>query len=149
MVSSNESMAKLNLDRDKVDHCRELADGLIHPIQKYIDLHSTVSVERSVLRLLGCEDAYETADGAKMPLANIVVEKLDRSRLSLGVASWIGAALMEQPKLPVYKLAQKVAEGSINLNNYPEPNPDAVRKVIDPLVGEAAKRVDRSRQSKN
>ncbi|MBI4412219.1 MAG: lysine 5,6-aminomutase subunit alpha [Deltaproteobacteria bacterium] len=142
-------MAKLNLDRDKVDRCRELADGLIHPIQKYIDLHSTVSVERSVVRLLGCEDATDTPFGTKMPLANILVEKLDRNRLSMGVATWIGAALIEQPKLPVYKLAQKVAEGAINLNNFPEPNPDQVRKVINPLVGEAAKRVDRSRHSKD
>ena len=78
-------MAKLNLDRDKIDLCRELADGIVHPIQKYIDIHSTVSIERAVLRLLGLEGAMATESGM-MPLANLVGDgrELARKGLEMG-----------------------------------------------------------------
>lgn len=142
-------MAKLNLDRDKVDQCRELASHLVHPIQKYINLHSTVSVERAVLRLLGLTDAWhDKSQGTSYPMANLVVERLDKRRLSLGISTWIGAAKMKNARLPIHKLAIKIVEGRINLNTLPEPSPDALRKALQPWVGEAIKGMDRTRRTK-
>lgn len=140
-------MAKLNLDRDKIDLCRELADGIVHPIQKYIDIHSTVSIERAVLRLLGLEGAISTESGM-MPLANLVVDRIDRRRLSLGAATWIAAARLRNRKLPLDKLAQKIVEGEINLNDMTEPTPDLVRNELTPFVNDALRNLDRSRRDK-
>lgn len=146
-------MAKLNLDRDMVDQCRELAENLVHPIQKYIDLHSTVSIERSVLRLFGLTSALdhgsgENSVGTRYPLANILVDKMDRRKLSLGIATWIAAAKLDYPKYTFQEICQKVAAGDINLNNLAEPSSDEVRHVLQPGVNEAMRVLDESRKEK-
>jgi beta-lysine 5,6-aminomutase alpha subunit len=139
-------MAKLNLDRDKVDLCREIADSLIHPIQKYIDLHSTVSIERSVLRLLGLTGAMQHDAGVSYPLANLVVDKMDKNKLSLGAATWIAAAKLKNPKYTLEKIAEKIIDGEIDLNKLTEPTPDLVRKTLLPLVNDCIKNLDRNRR---
>ncbi len=141
-------MAKLNLDRDKVDRCRELAQNLVHPIQKYIDIHSTVSIERSVLRLLGLDGAIETHPGQLYPIANLVIDKIDRRRLSLGVATWIAAARMANPKATLQQIALDIIDGRIDLNTLAEPNPEAVRKTLFPIVSETFKTLDNDRRNK-
>ena len=72
---------KLNLDRDKIDSCRDIATRIVSPVQKYIDRHSTTSVERSVLRIFGVEDAH-----MEMPHVNLIVDRLDKDRMRLGIA---------------------------------------------------------------
>ena len=44
---------ELHIDRRLVDSARELAAAIVAPVSEFIAAHSTVSVERSVLRLLG------------------------------------------------------------------------------------------------
>lgn len=46
-------MSKLSLDRDKVDTGKHLAEQIVNPVQHIIERHTTVSIERSVLRLMG------------------------------------------------------------------------------------------------
>ena len=48
-------MATLPLDVQMVAHCRELAAGIARQVQDYIDLNTTVAVERTVLRMLGVD----------------------------------------------------------------------------------------------
>src|SRR3989338_10150525 len=109
-------MAKLNLDRDKVDTCRELAEGLVRPIQKYIEMHSTVAIERATLRLFGLTGA--SSDGpTPTPLTNLFVDKIDRYKLSLGAATWVAAAKIKNPKISFSEMATKVAEGSLDINS--------------------------------
>ncbi|OGQ06640.1 MAG: D-lysine 5,6-aminomutase subunit alpha [Deltaproteobacteria bacterium RIFCSPLOWO2_12_FULL_40_28] len=139
-------MAKLNLDRDKVDVCRELASALVHPVQKYIDLHSTVSIERSVLRLMGLTGALKDENG-NYPLANLIVDKMDRRQLSLGIATWIGAAKLKYDA-PLEVLATRIIQGKINLADLPEPPPEAIRKVLLSPVSEAIKRIDFNRKER-
>lgn len=141
-------MAKFNLDRDKIDACREIAESIVHPVQKYIDLHSTVSIERSVLRLLGLYGVFEQEGGMEFPLANVIVDKLDKNRLSLGIATWIAAAHLTDPKLPFFKLMLKIAHGAIDFNRLQEPSPDTVYQVLHPWVSEAMKNLDQSRGQK-
>lgn len=141
-------MAKLNLDRDKVDRCRELAESIVHPIQKYIDLHSTVSIERSVLRLLGLSESVKNKDGDLYPLANLVLNRVDKGLLSEGIAPLIAAAKIRHPRLSFLELCQKVADGEINLNELPEPSLDEINKALAPGMNEALKKLDYTRRLK-
>ncbi|MDO8519347.1 MAG: lysine 5,6-aminomutase subunit alpha [Deltaproteobacteria bacterium] len=145
-------MAKLNLDRDKVDRCRECAESLVHPVQKYIDMHSTVSIERATLRLFGLSEATDVDGGlapmGAYPMVNLIVDRVDKRRLSQGIATWIAAARIAHPKLPIQKLAAKIIEGEINLNDLPEPSPDVAWQAINPWVGDAAKAMETSRRDK-
>ncbi len=139
-------MAKLNLDRDKIDRCRELAEGSVHPVQKYINIHSTVSIERSVLRLLGITSATEVHEGQPYPLANLIVDKMDKRKLSMGIATWMGAAKIQNPKMSFGEIARKVAIGEMDLNTFGEPNPETVKKVLTPIVTDTIKNLDTSRR---
>ena len=67
-------MGKLNLDQGKIARGRELAAIIVSQVRRHIDTHTTVSVERAVLRLLGIDGVDETG----VPLVNPVVAALQR-----------------------------------------------------------------------
>src|SRR5436853_3701446 len=76
-------------------------------VQAFIDRHTTVSIERTVLRLLGISGAG--ARGA--PLANLIVDRLRDARvLHKGAAYWLGRALRTAPgKDPLHAVERLVA----------------------------------------
>jgi len=61
---------KLDLDPTVVALARELAKRAGEPVTKLATTHTTVSIERAVLRLAGLDGA----DAAGMPLVNRVVD---------------------------------------------------------------------------
>jgi beta-lysine 5,6-aminomutase alpha subunit len=80
----------LHLDPDVVARCRALADRITAPVLELVDRHTTVSIERTVLRLLGLHGA-----GARgVPHVNLVVDELHaRGLLGRGAAFWAGWAM--------------------------------------------------------
>ncbi|MFZ1016456.1 MAG: lysine 5,6-aminomutase subunit alpha, partial [Candidatus Cybelea sp.] len=73
---------ELRIDRQSVGRCRELAEAIVSPVDDFIAAHSTVSVERAVLRLLGVDGITDQ----EVPLPNAVVELLPGDERSRGVA---------------------------------------------------------------
>ncbi len=63
---------ELRIDRSCVDRCRKLAGEIADPIEAFIAGHSTVSVERAVLRLLGVDGVTLQ----EIPLPNAIVDSL-------------------------------------------------------------------------
>src|ERR1700730_9665976 len=87
-------MAQLFVDAGKIARARELARSAALGVQSFIDRHTTVSIERTVLRLLGISGAG--ARGA--PLANLMVDRLrEAGVLHKGAAYWLGRALRGAP----------------------------------------------------
>src|SRR2546429_9031495 len=87
-------MAQLFVDAEKIVRARELARSAALGVQAFIDRHTTVSIERTVLRLLGISGAGSR--GA--PLANLIVDRLRDGRvLDRGAAYWLGRALRAAP----------------------------------------------------
>src|SRR5256885_15572704 len=78
------------IDDAQVGHARALARAITDPVFELIRKHTTVSIERTVLRLFGISGA-----GARgVPLANLMVDKLkDSGVLNRGAAYWYGRAL--------------------------------------------------------
>ena len=64
--------SKLNLNRNLVDKARESARRIAEDTQNFIDLHTTVTVERAVCRLLGIDGV----NALEVPLPNVVVDHL-------------------------------------------------------------------------
>ena len=64
--------SKLNLDPKKVDHARASARKIAESMQEFIDRHTTVSTERTILRLLGVDGV----DEVDTPLPNVVVDQI-------------------------------------------------------------------------
>ncbi|MBL8951458.1 MAG: D-lysine 5,6-aminomutase subunit alpha [Myxococcaceae bacterium] len=75
---------------EQVAYARTLARDITEPIFGHIDKHTTVSVERTVLRWFGVEGVG--AMGA--PLVNLMVDRLQAAGvLNRGAAYWYGRAL--------------------------------------------------------
>lgn len=133
---------KLNLDRDKIDQCRDIAARIVSPVQKYIDRHSSTSIERAVLRAIGVEDAH-----LEMPYANLIVDRLDKDRLRLGISTWIGRALVHTG-LDIKALSEKLAKDEIKLEDTPEIPSDRVQAVMQELAQKGIARLDEARRSR-
>ncbi len=129
-------MTKLNLDRDKIDTCRKLAESIVTPVLRYVDYHSTVSIERSVLRLFGVE-----GPGKHLPLVNEVLDQFDTPKLSLGLASWFCRALLNHSRLTPQQLAMAVAKKEISLFDQPEVSWERIERLGDDLAAKAAHRI--------
>lgn len=136
-------MSKLNLDRDQMDQCRSVAEAIVAPVQRYIDYHSTVSIERSVLRLFGVEGM-----GVHLPLVNEVVDTLDKRKLALGIAHWFCRGLILHPKLDPQHLAQEVAKGKIRLDEGGEVPRDRIERKAQDLLQQTARRLNQAQDSR-
>ena len=108
-------MGKLNLDQYKIARGRELAAAIVAQIRRHIDTHTTVSVERAVLRLLGIDGV----DAAGVPLVNRVVEELQsKGVLARGAMFWVVNAVLNL-NLTAQQIAEGVARGEIHLTELP------------------------------
>lgn len=139
---------KLNLDRDKVDECRELAETVVRPVQRYINMHSTVSIERSVLRLLGFAGAIEIEKGYLYPMANLIVDKIPKQKLKNGIASVIASIKKKNSRSNQDKIAEKILKDEIDYNKLEDLTPDKALPVIKPWVDGAIRHMDRMRYKK-
>ncbi|MCK4281111.1 MAG: D-lysine 5,6-aminomutase subunit alpha, partial [Candidatus Lokiarchaeota archaeon] len=83
--------SKLNLDFSIVKKARETAKTIALDTQKFIDKHTTTSIERTICRLLGIDGVDEFG----VPLPNVVVNNIKKDKgLGKGVAIFIGNAIL-------------------------------------------------------
>ncbi len=129
--------SKLSLDQNLIDQARTSARFVAEDVQSYIDLHTTVTVERAVCRLLGVDSV--NADG--VPLPNVVVDHLmEKGVLGQGAAWWLGNAMAETGLTP-QDIAQKAAAGELDLAALPDHGTDAVAQALDVPVRAAMERI--------
>ena len=102
--------AKLNLDPAVVRRARALARQAGKPVVDMARTHTTLSVERAVLRLAGITGA--DADG--IPWVNRLVDAVrDEVGLGAGVALPVFDAMAREGAHDLTELAQKAAAGSV------------------------------------
>ena len=107
--------SKINLDTKLVNQCRNLARNIAKETQEFIERHTTVSVERTVCRLLGIDGVNDY----QVPLPNIVVDNIKKGGgLSLGAAIYIGNAMIKYSLTP-QQIAEKVASQELDLTKIP------------------------------
>ena len=77
----------LYLDEAKVAQCRALADRVTAQVLDFVRRHTTVSIERTVLRLFG----FHGAGPGGVPWVNLMVDELHaRGLVGDGAAYWLG-----------------------------------------------------------
>lgn len=129
--------SKLNLDPKLIDSARSRAARIAASMQTFIDRHTTVSTERTVLRLLGIDGV----DDVDTPLPNVVVDAIkDGGGLPKGAAYWIGNAMI-QTGLDPQAIAEKVASGELDIMKLPMASPAAAEEKILPLVHAALEKI--------
>jgi beta-lysine 5,6-aminomutase alpha subunit len=120
------SASKLDLDPGVVTACREAAAQIARQVSEQIAGRTTVSVERSVTRLLGMDGA----DGLEVPLPNVLVEHVhDGGGLGRGVAHWVGNAMLQTGRSP-QQIAEAVSAGELNLFSLESAEDAAIRERV-------------------
>ncbi len=130
---------ELRIDRSAVARCRDLAAAIAAPVSAFIDAHSTVAVERSVLRLLGVDGVG--AD--EIPVPNVVVDALGDA-VAGGIALAFGRGLAETGLDPE-ALGRAIASGTHALSDFTAVPEVAARASLLPYVDAGLARV-RSRR---
>jgi len=119
--------SKLNLDFDLVKRARSAAKKIALDVQDFIDLHTTVTVERTVVRLIGIDGVDEIGT----PLPNVVVDHVkENGGIERGIAFWLGNASVYTGKTP-QEMAESVASGELNLTRVPMQDKADVKTKID------------------
>src|SRR5882672_10070022 len=100
-------MATVPMDAGKVARCRGLAGDIADDVQRYIDAHTTVGVERTILRAYGADGV----DDQGAPLVNTAVERYREAGLiGRGIAFLLGRALLAGAA-NVQEAAERLAYG--------------------------------------
>jgi beta-lysine 5,6-aminomutase alpha subunit len=111
MSSTHRAHSKLDLDPGVVAACRQAARQIADHVSERTAGRTTVSVERSVTRLLGVDGA----DSLEAPLPNVVVDHVhDHGGLGQGIAHWLGNAMIQTGKSP-QQIAEAVSAGELDV----------------------------------
>jgi beta-lysine 5,6-aminomutase alpha subunit len=123
------SNSKLDLDPGVIADCRAAAEQIAAQVGAEIDSKTTVSVERTVARLLGVDGANEL----EVPLPNVLVDQVrDRGELGRGIAWWLGNALIAEESGPgtPQRIAEAVDAGELDLCALPRAEDGAIHERI-------------------
>ena len=130
--------SKLNLDPKVVDSARQHAANIAHDMQEFIERHTTVSTERTIVRLLGVDGV----DDVDTPLPNVVVDQLkEAGALPTGAAYWIGNAIVQTGKTP-QEIAEEMAEGKLDITKLPTCSKEEASEALKPSIKATFERID-------
>ncbi|HTX72775.1 MAG TPA: lysine 5,6-aminomutase subunit alpha [Rectinemataceae bacterium] len=134
---------KLNLPAQRIARARELATAIAEPVLDFIGEHTSVTVERATLRLVGADGA--NVDG--VPVPNLVVDQLraaDPARLEGGALLWYVNALLRTGG-DVGQLNARIAEG-YRVGDQALGDRAAIHRRAEELVADGLGRVAANRE---
>lgn len=137
-------MAHIGLDQKQVGKVKELAKDISAQVQTFINDHSSISVERAILRLYGVDGV--NAEGT--PLPNRLIEILkENNALSEGASRSFAAALLESGR-DVQTTAELISQGKIAFGKITRFSEGELKKKEDELAQAALKKLDDTRTKK-
>ncbi|MGO9487749.1 MAG: lysine 5,6-aminomutase subunit alpha TIM-barrel domain-containing protein [Solirubrobacteraceae bacterium] len=124
MSGAGGTRSKLNLDPGVIAACRQAARRIADDVAEQIAGRTTLSVERSVTRLLGVDGA----DELEVPLPNVLVDHVhERGRLDRGIAYWLGNAMI-QTGLGPQQITEAISAGELDLIALEQAEEGAIRE---------------------
>jgi len=135
---------KLNLNQEQVERARVIAKNIATDTQKFIDLHTTVAVERTICRLLGIDGKNDV----DIPLPNVVVEHLaEHQLLSTGAALMVGNAMVSLDLSP-QEVAEQISNEQLNLATLPIGDLETIKERVNQIALESVERIRQNRQQR-
>lgn len=136
--------SKLDLDFKTVEKARGYAKHIALDVQQFIDRHTTVSVERTICRLMGIDGIDENG----VPLPNIIVDNINRENLlSRGIAFYIGNAVLSTGLSP-QQLAVQVSKGKVNLQEFKGVDYRKVRTEAFKICKNNIRKIEKNRKKR-
>jgi beta-lysine 5,6-aminomutase alpha subunit len=129
--------SKLGLDFKKVDKAKKLAGSIADDVQQFVENYTTVSVERTLCRLIGI-DGVNSND---VPLPNVVVDQIqENGALEQGVLIYLGNAIIETGLDP-QQIAEKISVGDLDIIKLKMNSVAEIQKIIFPYVQRSIDRI--------
>ncbi|MDO4736607.1 MAG: lysine 5,6-aminomutase subunit alpha, partial [Bacteroidia bacterium] len=136
--------SKLGLDFKKVEKAKGLARDIANEVQSFVESYSTVAVERTLCRLMGIDGV----DANGVPLPNVVVDDLkSKGVLNQGVLFYLANA-MKSTGLNPQQIAEKVAEGTLDLSKVEITDKGALEQILQPVIDESIAKIRARRQKR-
>ncbi len=136
--------SKLGLDFKKVEEARKTAGEIADQVQRFVENYTTVSVERTLCRLMGIDGV----DGEGIPLPNLLVDALkERGMLADGVLHFLGNALLDTGSTPP-RIATEIAAGTFDFARLSPHTAAEINRVLEPYIGESVSRIREKRSSR-
>ncbi|MGH7270493.1 MAG: lysine 5,6-aminomutase subunit alpha TIM-barrel domain-containing protein, partial [Polyangiaceae bacterium] len=127
-----------------VARCRALAGAIADDVQRYIEAHTTVGVERTILRAYGGDGI----DDHGVPIANRAVARYHASGLlGRGIAFYLGRALMCGAATPEEAI-ERLAFGPDLDRGDGGPSAEEARDALRLPTQAALARIDRAREER-
>jgi len=134
--------SKLGLDFNRVEYARSLAASIAAKVQKFADDYTTVTVERTLCRLMGIDGVNQN----EVPLPNVVVDELkEKGVLSHGAIFYIANAVANTGFTP-QNIAEKISDGSIDITRLPILSENKITAALEPIVKDSITRIVERRQ---
>src|ERR1700732_2318020 len=119
--------SKLDLDPGMIAGCRAAAPQTAGQVADQIAHKTTVSVERTIARLLGVDGANEL----DVPLPNVLVDHVrEQGELAKGIAYWLGNAMLQGEERSPQGIAEAVAAQQLDLCALPRAPVEAIREQV-------------------
>ncbi len=120
------------VDPEQIARARDLAWKITASTFEFIERHTTVSTERTVLRLLGLSGAGPQG----VPLANLFVDRLqDAGVLDKGAAYWLGRAMRMGGRSPIEMIEMVSRMSNEELQKPLDPREE--QEIREEMRGEA------------
>jgi beta-lysine 5,6-aminomutase alpha subunit len=138
-------MSKLKLNPEMIKSCRQSAKQIADDVQEMINAHSTVTVERTLLRLLGIDGITKF----QVPYVNLVVDHvLEHANLSKGILHYMSYAVHEYHQSP-QEISEGVASGKIDLSIYKNQPKSPYLSVLKPYIDQTLSRIQEMKKVRN
>ncbi len=136
-----EQKSKLGIDFSRVDYARGVSKQIADNVQEFVEMYTTVAVERTLCRLLGVDGV----DKNDVPLPNVVVDSIkEHGGLSQGVIYYFANAVAHTGKSP-QELANMVSTGEIVLTQIPEQDEATRSAALEPYVNFSINKIKSNR----
>jgi len=137
--------SKLNLDPKKIESSRKSASNIANETQKFIEKHTTITVERTVARLLGVDGV----DEIEKPLPNALVDNIkEGGGLQQGASFWIGNAIVQRDLTP-QQIAEEINRGDLDITKVPIADMDKIKKAVNLIAQETVNRIKENREKRD
>ncbi|MEA4963686.1 lysine 5,6-aminomutase subunit alpha [Lutispora sp.] len=134
-------MSKLNLNQSLIDKARSSARNIAEEVQRFVDEHTTVTVERTILRLYGVDGTDEIGT----PLPNIIIDNLKKAGgLSAGIAYFMANAVLNTDLTP-QQIGEKIAAGELDITKLPLKPEAEIKAKAEEMARSSVERVKKNR----
>jgi beta-lysine 5,6-aminomutase alpha subunit len=133
------------MDPKTVDACRAIADEVAADVQRYIDRHTSVGVERTILRAYGAEGV----DDRGAPIVNVAVDRYHKEGLlGRGISFFLGRRLIADPKSSVQDAIEHLAYAPDLDRGEGGPSAEQASMALEPHTAAALARIDAARAAR-